>query len=47
MPASSQAMEDLKNILSTRAPFYSKVQHQVNTSVDSLQETFHDLRRAV
>ena len=47
MAASSQAMEDLKNILSSRAPFYSKAQHQINTSAGPLQETFQELRRVV
>lgn len=45
--SSGQAMEDLKNILSGRAPFYSKAQHQVNTSAGSLQTTFQLLRQTV
>ena len=47
MAASKQAMEDLKSILSGREPFYSKAQHQVNTSAASLDQTFQALRRAV
>ena len=47
MAASKQAMEDLKSILSARAPFYSKAQFQVNTSADSLNPTFQVLRRTV
>ena len=47
MAASAQAMEDLKSILSSRASFYSKAQYQVNTSADSLNQTFQILRRTV
>ena len=47
MAASGQAMEDLKRILAGRAPFYSKAHHQINTSADSLTQTFELLRRTV
>ena len=47
MAASGQAMEDLKSILAGRAPFYSKAQHQINTSAGTLTQTFELLRRTV
>jgi XRE family transcriptional regulator, aerobic/anaerobic benzoate catabolism transcriptional regulator len=47
MAGSSEAMEDLKAILRTREPFYAKAQHQINTSVQPLAETFVLLRSVV
>ena len=47
MAASKEAMEDLKGILSGRAPFYSKAQLSVNTSAQPLDATFELLRQTV
>ncbi|MEI7516224.1 MAG: helix-turn-helix transcriptional regulator [Betaproteobacteria bacterium] len=47
MAASKEAMEDLKGILSGRAPFYSKAQLRVNTSAQPLDATFELLRHTV
>jgi len=45
--ASKEAMEDLKGILTGRAPFYSKAQLSVNTSAQPLDATFELLRQTV
>jgi XRE family aerobic/anaerobic benzoate catabolism transcriptional regulator len=47
MAASKEAMEDLKGILAGRAAFYSKADFHVDTSAQSLDETFQILRRTV
>ncbi len=47
MRASREAMEDLKSILAGRAAFYSKAELKVNTSAQSLEETFVLLKRQV
>jgi XRE family aerobic/anaerobic benzoate catabolism transcriptional regulator len=47
MAASQEAMEDLKGILAGRAAFYSKAQYKVDTSAQSLEETFALLRLSV
>jgi XRE family aerobic/anaerobic benzoate catabolism transcriptional regulator len=47
MAASKEAMEDLKGILTGRAPFYSKAQLRVNTSTQPLDATFELLRHTV
>lgn len=47
MAASKEAMEDLKGILAGRAAFYSKAQHQLDTSAQPLDETFAKLRQIV
>ena len=47
MAASKEAMEDLKGILTGRAPFYSKAQLSVNTSAQPLDATFLLLRDRV
>ena len=47
MAASKEAMEDLKGILTGRAPFYSKAQMRVNTSEQPLDATFELLRNTV
>lgn len=47
MAASKEAMEDLRGILSGRAPFYSKAQLRVNTSAQPLDATFELLRQTV
>ncbi|MDB5744590.1 MAG: transcriptional regulator, family with shikimate kinase [Polaromonas sp.] len=47
MAASRQAMEDLKGILSGRAAFYSKAQYKVDTSAQSLDQSFQVLRTTV
>ncbi len=47
MAASHEAMEDLKTILAGRSAFYSKAQIKVNTSDQSLADTFVLLRARV
>ncbi|MDQ3060251.1 MAG: helix-turn-helix transcriptional regulator [Pseudomonadota bacterium] len=47
MAASRQAMEDLKGILAGRAAFYSKAQYKVDTSAQSLEQSFQVLRQTV
>lgn len=47
MAASHEAMEDLKTILAGRSAFYSKAQLRVNTSDQSLADTFLILRATV
>ncbi len=47
MAASHEAMEDLKTILAGRSAFYSKSQLKVNTSDQSLADTFVILRAKV
>jgi XRE family aerobic/anaerobic benzoate catabolism transcriptional regulator len=45
MAASAEAMEDLKRILAGRAAFYSKAEFTVNTSAQSLTDSFALLRQ--
>ena len=40
MAGSNEAMQDLKGILSAREPFYSRAQYQLDTSRQSLADTF-------
>lgn len=47
MAASKEAMEDLRHILAARAAFYSKAQYKLDTSAQSLEETFLLLRELV
>jgi XRE family transcriptional regulator, aerobic/anaerobic benzoate catabolism transcriptional regulator len=47
MAASKEAMEDLKGILATRSPFYSKADFSLDTSTQPLDATFAALRRLV
>ena len=47
MAASKEAMQDLKNILAGRAAFYSKAEFKVDTSAQSLEESFLALRGLV
>lgn len=47
MAASAEAMEDLRAILAGRAAFYSKAEITVDTSAQSLFETFAILQREV
>lgn len=47
MAASSEAMEDLKGILTGRAAFYSKAQFKLDTSAQPLEPTFLALRKIV
>lgn len=44
MAASKEAMEDLKEILNGRAAFYSKADVTINTSEQTLNETFEILK---
>jgi XRE family aerobic/anaerobic benzoate catabolism transcriptional regulator len=43
MAASEEAMEDLKRILSGRAPFYAKADFTLDTSRQDLERTFAGL----
>jgi XRE family aerobic/anaerobic benzoate catabolism transcriptional regulator len=47
MAHSKEAMEDLKSILAGRAAFYSKAQLKIDTSAQSLDDTFKALRGKV
>jgi XRE family transcriptional regulator, aerobic/anaerobic benzoate catabolism transcriptional regulator len=47
MAASKEAMEDLKGILATRTPFYSKADFTIDTSAQSLEATFAELRATI
>jgi len=47
MAASREAMDDLKGLLSGRAAFYSKAHLRIDTSNQSLEETYHLLRDQV
>lgn len=47
MAGSSEAMEDLKAILRTREPFYAKAQYKLDTSEQSLSDTYVLLRDTV
>ena len=47
MTGNREAMEDLKRILGSRAPLYAKAQVTLDTSGQTLQASFEDLRRQV
>jgi XRE family aerobic/anaerobic benzoate catabolism transcriptional regulator len=47
MAGTSEAMEDLKNILSSRELFYSKANYRLDTSKQPLEPTFEMLKRLV
>jgi len=47
MAGSNEAMEDLQNILSSREDFYSKAQLRLDTSKQSLGDTFTSLKDLV
>ena len=47
MAASKEALQDLKNILDGRQPFYSKAQFAINTSAQDEEATFSLLRSTV
>jgi XRE family transcriptional regulator, aerobic/anaerobic benzoate catabolism transcriptional regulator len=47
MAASKEAMEDLKGILATRTPFYSKADFTIDTSAQPLEATFAELRATI
>jgi XRE family aerobic/anaerobic benzoate catabolism transcriptional regulator len=47
MQGRGEALEDLKQILASRAPFYSKADLQIDTSAVSLDQAFVSLRSAV
>ena len=47
MAASKEAMQDLRQILSGRAAFYSKADMTLNTSAQELKATFHALSHLV
>jgi XRE family aerobic/anaerobic benzoate catabolism transcriptional regulator len=44
MSGNDEAMTDLKNILASRADFYSKARYRLDTSLQPLDETFEALR---
>jgi XRE family transcriptional regulator, aerobic/anaerobic benzoate catabolism transcriptional regulator len=47
MGGSAEAIEDLKQILAARAPFYAKAEFKLNTSAQALEPTFLALRELV
>jgi XRE family transcriptional regulator, aerobic/anaerobic benzoate catabolism transcriptional regulator len=47
MAASSEAMNDLRRILTGRASFYSKAEFKLNTSAQSLEQTFELLKALI
>ena len=47
MAASREAMDDLKAILAGRSAFYSKAEFRLDTSAQTLEQTFLTLRRLV
>lgn len=47
MSGSQEAMDDLKQILASRSAFYAKAQFKINTSEQSLKETFVLLRNVI
>jgi XRE family transcriptional regulator, aerobic/anaerobic benzoate catabolism transcriptional regulator len=47
MAASKEAMQDLKAILAGRAPYYSKAEFTIDTSAQTLVQSFEQLRRVV
>ncbi len=47
MAGSKEAMDDLKNILSSREDFYSRAQYSLDTSKQTLESTFSKLRNLV
>ena len=47
MAGSSEAMDDLQNILAGREPFYSKAELTLDTSAQPLARTFAELRDLV
>jgi XRE family aerobic/anaerobic benzoate catabolism transcriptional regulator len=47
MAGSAEAIDDLKLILEGRTPFYAKADMTFNTSTQSLEETFQNLRARI
>jgi XRE family transcriptional regulator, aerobic/anaerobic benzoate catabolism transcriptional regulator len=47
MGGSAEAIEDLKQILAARAPFYAKAEFRLDTSAQPLEPTFLALRELV
>ena len=47
MAANPEAMDDLRRILDGRAEFYSKADHMLDTTGQSLQQSFARLRQMV
>lgn len=47
MAGNVEAMDDLKNILASRDPFYSKARYRLDTSKQSLEATFSELKKLV
>jgi XRE family aerobic/anaerobic benzoate catabolism transcriptional regulator len=46
MSASTEAMQDLRRILSSRSPFYAKADLHFDTSLQPLEESFQALKKA-
>ena len=46
MSASTEAMQDLRRILSSRSPFYAKADLHFDTSLQPLEESFQTLKKA-
>ena len=46
MSASTEAMQDLRRILSSRSPFYAKADLHFDTSLQPLEESFQKLKKA-
>ena len=46
MSASTEAMQDLRRILSSRSPFYAKADLHFDTSLQPLKESFQKLKKA-
>jgi XRE family aerobic/anaerobic benzoate catabolism transcriptional regulator len=47
MAGTSEAMEDLRNILSAREEFYSRAEYRLDTSKQPLESTYEALRQLV
>jgi len=47
MGGRAEAIEDLKQILAARAPFYAKAEFRLDTSAQPLESTFLSLREMV
>jgi XRE family aerobic/anaerobic benzoate catabolism transcriptional regulator len=46
MAASTEAMQDLRRILSSRSPFYAKADLHFDTSKQSEEKSFQALKKA-
>jgi XRE family aerobic/anaerobic benzoate catabolism transcriptional regulator len=46
MAASTEAMQDLQRILSSRSPYYAKADVYIDTSAQSEEQSFQVLKKA-